>query len=359
MADFNIDFTRALHRLVQRRRLIILLTGIMAALGVFVALNSPKSYSSSVVLAPELSNSNRMSEGLGSLTAMIGIDLNSMNSKNVDAIFPEIYPKVVTSPDFIVELWNCPVTTCDSIQTSYFNHVANDGFTPLWGYPAKWLSSDDDEDTFPVGSLTPDARYLTRRQESICNRMILNIMCDVAKENGLITITVTDEDPCVASAIADTVQRKLQSYITDYRTQKARLDYAYTERLVEEARQEYLEAQRAASRFADANISAFKQSVLNEREVLQSEFQLKYNTYTALSQQLQSAKALIQAATPVYTVISRAAVPNRASSTPRSLLVIIYALVGFVSAVVWILFGSDFFRQLIRQYRQLDDSSNA
>ncbi len=358
MAENNFDFVRALHRLIKERRLVIIITLIMAVIGVFMALNSPKTYNSTVVLAPELTNTNRMSESLGSLTAMIGIDLNSMSNHNVDAIFPEIYPKVVTSPDFVVQLWNCPVTLEDGTTKSYYEHFCEDRFTPFWAVPLEWLASlgkdDEAEQMISIGDTLPDPRYFDSRQEGITNLMARNIMCDVAKDNGLITITVTDDDPIVACAIADTVQSKLQQYITNYRTKKARVDYEYSKKLVDEAREEYLEAQLAAARFADANISVFKQKVIIERDVLQNEFQLKYNTYNALSQQLQNAKALIQANTPVYTIIRHSSVANRASSTPRLLLVIIYALVGLLLAIVWIIFGKDYLTQIKQQYKAID-----
>ena len=179
-------------------------------------------------------------------------------------------------------------------------------------------------------------------------------MCEVSKDNGLISITVSDNDPLVSCAMADTVQKKLQAYITNYRTQKARFDYDYTSKLVDESRKEYLDAQLAAANFADANISVFKQKVIIERDILQNEFQIKYNTYNALSQQQQNAKALIGANTPVYTIIRHSSVANQASSTPRSLLVIMYAFVGFIMAIIWILFGRDYLHSLISQYKAID-----
>jgi capsular polysaccharide biosynthesis protein len=358
MAETKFDFVRAVHKLVKERRLVIIITLVMAVIGIFMAISSPKTFNSTVVLAPELTNTNRMSESLGSLTAMIGIDLNSMNNHNVDAIFPEIYPKVVTSPDFVVQLWNCPVTLEDGTTKSYYEHICEDRFSPFWAKPFEWIASigkDEEEDAMiAIGDSLPDPRFFDSRQEGIVNLMARNIMCDVAKDNGLITITVTDDDPIVACAIADTVQSKLQEYITTYRTKKARVDYEYSKKLVDEARKEYLDAQLAAARFADANISVFKQKVIIERDVLQNEFQLKYNTYNALSQQLQNAKALIQANTPVYTIIRHSSVANRASSTPRSLLVIMYALVGLLLAIVWIVFGRDYLKQIRNQYNEIE-----
>ena len=50
------DFVRAIHKLYHERRLVIIISLVMAVIGVFMALNSEKIYSSTVVLAPELSN---------------------------------------------------------------------------------------------------------------------------------------------------------------------------------------------------------------------------------------------------------------------------------------------------------------
>lgn len=356
------DFVTAIHELVNERKLILCTTAVTTILGVVIALNQPKDYTSQVLLAPELTNTNRMSESLGSLTSMIGIDLNSMNNHNVDAIYPEIYPKVVTSPDFIVDLWDCPVTLADGSRKTYYDHITQDGFTPFWSYPGIWISSlfsSDDEEASDDGQpSTPNPRNFSRKQELVCSAMASKIMCDVSSDNGLITITVIDEDPNVACDIADTVQNKLQQYITRYRTQKARNDYEYSLKLVNEAREEYLAAQRAAASFADANISVFKQKVLIQKDVLQNEFQLKYNTYNALSQQCQNAKALIQAATPVYTTIRRAAIPNQSSSTPRSTTVLLYLLMGFFLSIIWILFGRDYLRQLKAAYRNAGKKAN-
>ena len=361
MAENKFEFVKSIHKLVKERRLVGIYTVIAAVIGVVVALNTPKTYNSTVTLAPELANANRMSESIGSLTAMFGIDLNSMSNNNVDAIFPEIYPKVVTSPDFIVELWPIEVTLQDGTVKTYFDHIAEDQYLTWWDYPSKWISDlmgeEREKETFSLDSL-PDPRYFDIYHEGIYGLMAQNIMCDVSKDNGLIQITVSDYDPCVACEIADRVQKGLQDYITRYRTQKARNDFEYAERLVNEAREEYLNAQLAAARFADANISVFKQKVIIERDILQNEFQLKYNTYNALSGQLQNAKALIQAATPVYTTIRKATIPNTPSGSPRSLIVLLYAMIGCFLSIVWILFGRDYFHEVVAQYRAINKAEH-
>lgn len=72
-----------------------------------------------------------------------------------------------------------------------------------------------------------------------------NISCLVDKKTSVILISVTDQDPMVAAIIADTIQSRLQYYITDYRTKKARNDMKYYTKLYNEARSAYLKAQKS------------------------------------------------------------------------------------------------------------------
>jgi uncharacterized protein involved in exopolysaccharide biosynthesis len=50
--------------------------------------------------------------------------------------------------------------------------------------------------------------------------------------------------------------------------------------------------------------------------------QLKFNNYSETSRQVQQALAKVQENTPAFTIIQRAIVPLKASSTPRSMMVI-------------------------------------
>lgn len=54
--------------------------------------------------------------------------------------------------------------------------------------------------------------------------------------------------------------------------------------------------------------------------------QLKFNNYTETAQQMRKAEEKIQENTPAFTELQSATVPLRASSTPRSIIVIMYAL---------------------------------
>ena len=80
-----------------------LFVGLAAVLGLAVAFGTPKEYKSSVMLAPETATSNNLTSGISSLASMVGMDMNFGNSD--DAIYPELYPDLIQSTDFLVNLF--------------------------------------------------------------------------------------------------------------------------------------------------------------------------------------------------------------------------------------------------------------
>jgi capsule polysaccharide export protein KpsE/RkpR len=127
-----------------------------------------------------------------------------------------------------------------------------------------------------------------------------NITCDVDVKTEMIVITVQDQDPLVCAIIADSVCGRLQKFITDYRTSKARNDYAYYKNLTKEAKDDYEKAVDVYSDFCDANRNPILQSALSKRDKLENDMQIKLNTYNAMSTQLEASKAKVQENTPAF-----------------------------------------------------------
>ena len=86
--------------------------------------------------------------------------------------------------------------------------------------------------------------------------------------------------------------------------------------------QDYDKALVNFSRFSDANADLVLSSMKAKEDYLESEMQLKYNVYTAMSTQMQSAGAKLQEATPAFTVIQSASMPVKAAGPKRMLIAI-------------------------------------
>jgi uncharacterized protein involved in exopolysaccharide biosynthesis len=167
------------------------------------------------------------------------------------------------------------------------------------------------------------------------------LACLIDKQTSIITINVTDGDPQVAAIMADTIQKRLQQYISRYRTQKARNDLEYSKKIFIESKAQYTKAQEVYAGYADANIDPILESIKGKQESLENEMQLRYNIYNQAAMQLQTAKAKVQEHTPAFTIIQQATVPIKASSFPRSGVVIIFMILGVVANAIWIIFGQN------------------
>lgn len=78
------------------------------------------------------------------------------------------------------------------------------------------------------------------------------------------------QDPLISASLTDTVMHCLQNYITNYRTNKARHDLAFTEKLYKEAKADYEKAQKKYATFADANQNVVLLSYRAEQERLKT-----------------------------------------------------------------------------------------
>ena len=76
------------------------------------------------------------------------------------------------------------------------------------------------------------------------------------------------------------------------------------------------------------------------RDVLENEMQLRYNIFNQVSTQLQSAQSKVQERTPVFTIIQKPRVPNKASSMPRMFIAGFFVVLGFIGFTLYILYKS-------------------
>lgn len=342
----EIDIVGLIKKVLTETRTLVTFAGVAAIIGIIVALNTQKSYTSTVILAPEISSSGGLPEGISNLASMVGMDIGSGLGNSVDAIYPQIYPDVILSSDFIITLFDIKVkrNNANSEQT-YYDHLTKDTKIPFWNYPMIWIRQMfESKDTTKISDTINPFR-LTKIQTGVCNTIRANMNCLVDKKTNVITISITDNDPLVAAIMADTLQKKLQTYITEYRTKKARNDLAYAENLFNEAKKQYINAQKEYASYADRNDGLILETYKIKKDDLENDMQLKYNIYTQLTQQLQLAKAKVQEKTPVFTVIQGATVPLQASSTPRSFMVLGFILLGIICDSMWVLYLREFFRR--------------
>lgn len=337
----EIDIIGVVKLLLLKWKYILKVIAIFAVIGIIVALNTQKEYSTEVILAPELSSGGMgLSESLSDMASTFGIDLG--NKGQLDALYPEIYPDIFASTDFIISLFNIPIRQeKDSIDKSYHDHLLTDGKVPFWKYPIVLFQNLLKKKETNTSEFDPFK--LSRNDELLCGAIRGAISCQIDKKTNIITIRVTDIDRQVSAIMADTLLHRLQNYITHYRTSKARNDLDYYEHLRDISKEDYKKIQLEYASYSDSHLNTTLQSVRLKAEELENEMQLKYQAYAQMEQQVRTAQARVQERTPAFTVIQNASIPNKASSTPRFVIVILYMFLGALAAGFWLVFGKSIY----------------
>lgn len=344
----EIDLLELALKLWNQKKKICLWCVIGAVIGIVVAFSIPREYTTDVKLAPELGSGQKATGGLGAMAAMVGI---SGGQTGGDAVSPTLYPDVVNSVPFLVGLFNVPVEDIEGDnKLTVREYVEEDLRTPWWsvimGLPFKLIGLLRSSDETLDSNKPTDTFRLTKKEDAVVKALQARINASVDTKTSVITISVMMQDPLISATLADTVVSRLQEYITDYRTNKARKDLEYAELLNNEAKDNYYKAQQRYADYLDRNNGVILHSAQTTRERLQNEATLAFNLYNQTSQQVQVAKAKVQENTPVYATVTPATVPMKPSAPRKVLILVGFVFLAFVASAAWILYGKPLMEEL-------------
>lgn len=337
------DIISIVMLLWSKRKRLIINVFIGGLLSIIVAYSIPKEYTSTVVLAPEFSSGTSMSGSISSLASMAGIDLGSGSE---DALYPELYPQIVSSVPFLCELLETEVAAKykrDTINVTLYEYIKEYQRDPWWisiiGAPGKMIQKM--KNNLSVDSVLPSVKnnnyILSRRQQLVMRSLNEKIGVNVDKGTSVITLSVTMQDPHVAAKMTQVVSDKLQEYIKDYRTAKAKSDYEQTERIFSESQSKYLKAKQAYAEYYDKHQNITKMQYQIEMDRLQNEQEVAFNVYNQLAQQLEITRSKLLESTPVVVVVEPPILPYKASSPKKMMMGLLYVFLAFFGTAFWII----------------------
>ncbi|MDE5902523.1 MAG: chain-length determining protein [Muribaculaceae bacterium] len=337
--ESTIDLLDIASNLWANRRKLIKWSVCGAVLGLIVAFSIPREYTTSVQLAPEINDNKASGGSMAALASMAGI---ATFSGGADAVYPMLYPDVVSSVPFLTSLFDVEVQTKeDGKKLTVAQYMEEDVTSPWWSsvisLPFKLIGLfTPEEEVDPNHKL--DNFQLTKDEDDLVKALKERIVASVDAKTSVVTVDVSMQDPLVSAILADTVVNRLKQFVTDYRTNKARQDLRYAEKLNEEAQAAYYKAQQRYANYLDRNQGIVFRSAQVERERLENETALAFNLYNSTCQQVQRAQAKVQETMPVYAVITPATVPIKPSKPRKALILVGFTFLAFVACAVWIQF---------------------
>ena len=346
--EIEIDLMCILRKIMGIRKKIYKAAGIGLVIGVIIAISIPKQYTVEVTLSPEMGSTK--GGGLSGLAAsFLGSDVTM--GDGTDALNASLSADIVSSTPFLLELSTMKIPVLKN-EMMTLNAYLDEESSPWWsyviGFPGmviggvKSLFIEGEDEFISSDKVSQGTIELSKKELGKIGVLKKMIVASVDKKTSMTSVAVTLQEPRVAAVVADSVVKKLQEYIIDYRTSKAKEDCIYLEKLFKERQQEYYAAQQKYADYLDSHDNIILQSVRSEQERLQNDMSLAYQIYSQVASQLQVSRAKVQEEKPVFAVIEPAVVPLTPSGTDKKICVLAFIFLSVCIVIFWHLLGKDF-----------------
>ena len=345
--ELEIDLMDLLRKVVSIRKKIYKAAGIGLIIGVIVAISIPKQYTVEVTLSPEMGSAK--GGGLSGLAAsFLGSDVTMGDGS--DALNASLSADIVSSTPFLLELSTMKIPVLKN-EMMTLNAYLDEESSPWWSYViglpgmaiggVKSLFISEEDEFMSSDKASHGTIELSKKESVKIETLKRKIAASVDKKTAMTTVAVTFQNPKVAAIVADSVVGKLQEYIINYRTSKAKEDCVYLERLFKERQQEYYVAQKKYADYLDSHDNIILQSARAEQERLRNDMSLAYQVYSQVASQLQVARAKVQEEKPVFAVVEPAVVPLNPSGTSKKIYVLAFIFLSVCIVIFWKLFGEN------------------
>jgi uncharacterized protein involved in exopolysaccharide biosynthesis len=317
-------------------------------LGLAIAFLSPKEYESGATLVPESQSSNNgTSRLLQQYGGLLGISGGSSPKGGV--LSPALYPQIVQSLPFQLELLNTEVTFTRFDTTATVYTFFDDIYTPsifhyvkgyTIGLPGKIMGLFREKTaprSLPHGFVVDSVISVTKKQQDIIEEISDRVSVSLSQETGVINLKVTMPDPNAAAQMAKTSIEVMREYVTNYRTRKAEENLRYARQQMEIAKKEFEEIQDRLAEFRDSNVNLASARAETQLQRLESEYDLAFSVYKTVSQQVEEAKLRLQEETPVVSIMQPVQVPVKESKPKKKLIVITTTFLGGFIAVCYLI----------------------
>jgi len=360
VADDEIDLLALVKTLWNGRRIVILsvFTGII--LGVVVAMLSPKEYTATTVMVPQMGNDSQSKlGGLSGLAALAGISMDNMNQGS--DLSPLVYPQIIGSIPFQLELMNTPLNFENhSMPISFFEYSIKYSTGSVLGSIKKYtiglpgvlinaIKGKSKKLSLP-GDSTKQPIHLTEDQVTVQKALDAMVSLDLNPKEGYITLTVKMPEALAAAQLAQKAQSLMQSYITEFKIQKAKANLDFIQGRYDETKAEFEKAQVSLAVINDRNKNFTSGLPRIETDRIQTKYTITFSVFQELAKQLEQAKIQVKKETPVFTVVQPVIVPTEKSKPKKSMIVAIWLFLGGIVGM-GIVFGKDYLKDIKTKWK--------
>ncbi|TDQ19647.1 putative tyrosine kinase-like protein [Algoriphagus boseongensis] len=352
-----LDYLGLIQQVFENKKRLGLFAAIGALLGLLIIFTTAKEYEASTMVVLESESNSLGALGqFGALAGFAGINMNQMQNNQI-ALTSDIFPDVIGSRDFLKEISSREfvfesragekLTLGQYYVEEKPGNIVKKTLSFVINLPAVvlgWFSSPDPLPVNPSEVVEGEPELLNISGEDLFAISEIKKRIVLEEKGKIIRLSVSMPEPVIAAQVNNMVLESLIDYVTDYKTEKQRINLKFIEERVEESEKKFEEAQMRLASFRDSNQGIVSQRLRTREEQLQFEFNIAYNVYNTLKQEYEQTAIQLKKETPVFTVLEKAAVPL-GPSKPNKPLILIFSIfvglfVGFLINVYKVLIAS-------------------
>uniref|UniRef100_UPI004047E3E5 Wzz/FepE/Etk N-terminal domain-containing protein n=1 Tax=Algoriphagus sp. TaxID=1872435 RepID=UPI004047E3E5 len=350
----EIDLRDLIIPLWRSRKQILLIATICGILGGIIGFLTPATYTASSTFMPQSTQSGGAGASLGGLAALAGINLNAPMSGG--DIPPSMYATVLASEPFRKRILDAKiVVNGDSVTyRTYLENQPKSGISTLYEYsigmPGKLIGlittkEEEKQTKNEVQGFQP----LSDKEYGLLGAVSgkINIVND--SDQGVITISVVENDPIISAQVLLITEKVLQDWIREHKRIKAKADYDFIAKQFEAKQKEFFSIQDQLAGYMDRNQNVLSATYLTRLERLQAEFDLVNTVYTELAKQKEQATIQLNKNTPAFSMLNPVQIPKKKSGPNTTLYFFIPFCLGLVFSSGFQLIKNslfDFFQQI-------------
>jgi len=338
-SEDEIDLRDLILPLWKARKQILTIATLCGILGGIIGFLTPATYTASSTFLPQTAQSGGgLSGSLGGLASLAGINLNAPMSGG--DIPPSMYATVLASEPFRKRILDAGIVV-NGDSLSYREYLINQPKSILAtileytiGLPGK-LAGSRKEDSAPLSS--GELKALSDVENELHKALAEKISIANDKKEGVVSLTVVEDDPLIAAQVAKVTEEVLQDWIIEHKVKNAKAQYDFIEKQFDTKQKEFFAIQDQLAGYMDRNQNVLSATYLTRLERLQAEFDLVNTVYSELAKQKEQAAIQLSKDTPTFSVLDPVQVPKEKTGPKKILYVLGTFFIGLILVICWFL----------------------
>lgn len=344
----EMNYLQLIRKIFSFKRRLLIFTLVGMVFGILIAFTSPKEYTSSSLVILEDTNQGGQFSQMGALAGLTGISLPQMQ-RDQAVLSAELFPDVIHSRDFLLGIMKKSfyfqtkgqeMTLEEYYTLERPGNIVSKTLNFIISIPSRIIGIFSSDESLVTADQSEKSESMEDPYVSVSSSEMftMNQLKDrilIDNKMKLIELNVSMPEALIAAKVNAMVLERLIAYITEYKTVKQKGNLEFIEERVKESEEKFQQAQMKLASFRDTNQGIVSRRAMTKEDQLQFEFNIAFNIYNSMKQELEQAAIQLKKDTPIFTLMEKASVPLGPSKPNKPLIIVFSMFLGFFVGILY------------------------